>query len=90
MSWIMKTSVLIMPKLSGPLSVLLAKGELNWPTGIIDLIAELQIVGNLNIPLIKQIVNFADPLSKISKIKIIGPWENPDWTVHLGTNPLNK
>ena len=77
-------------KLSGPLSVLLAKGELNWPTGIIDLIAELQIVGNLNIPLIKQIVNFADPLSKISKIKIIGPWENPDWTVHLGTNPLNK
>jgi hypothetical protein len=42
----------------------------------------------LNIPVLKQLVNLADPLSRLSTLKIQGNWEDPEWTIHLKTNPL--
>ena len=74
--------------LSGPLSKFEAVGEVNWVGQTVDLLADFRLAGNLNIPVLKQIVNFADPLSKLSKLKIQGDLENPDWTVHLGANSL--
>ena len=54
-----------------------------------DLLARFQVAGNLNIPILKQIVNLADPLSKLSKLKIQGHWDDPDWSIYLGANPLS-
>ena len=75
--------------LLGPLSKLVANGEVNWINREVDLLANFQLAGNLKIPVLKQIVNLADPLSKLSKLKIQGNWDNPDWSIHLGTNPLS-
>jgi len=74
--------------LSGPLSKFTANGEVDWVNEQVDLLAKFQVAGNLNIPLLKQIVNLADPLSKLSKLKIQGHWDNPDWSIYLGANPL--
>ena len=74
--------------LSGPLSTFDAKGEVNWIKSEVDLLADLKLAGNLNIPVLKQLVNLADPLSRLSTVKIKGDWENPEWTIHLKTNPL--
>ena len=74
--------------LSGPLSTFDAKGEVNWVNSDVDLLADLKLAGNLNIPVLKQLVNLADPLSRLSTLKIKGDWENPEWTIHLKTNPL--
>lgn len=77
-------------KLSGPLSLIQAEGEVDWPEGLVDITGELQIAGNLNIPFIKQLVNLADPFSKVTKLKINGTFDNPAWVIHLGTNPLDR
>ncbi len=74
--------------LHGPLSKFEANGEINWVTEEVDLIADFKLAGNLGIPLLKQIVNLADPLSKLSKLKIQGNLENPDWSIYLGTSKL--
>ena len=74
--------------LSGPLSTFDAKGEVNWIKSEVDLLADLKLAGNLNIPVLKQLVNLADPLSRLSTLKIRGNWEDPEWTIHLKTNPL--
>ncbi|MEL0098225.1 MAG: AsmA-like C-terminal region-containing protein, partial [Opitutae bacterium] len=75
-------------RLSGPLSKFEAIGEVNWVRQEVDLLADFKLAGNLNIPVLKQIVNWADPLSKLSKLKIQGEWENPEWSVHLGAGSL--
>ena len=75
--------------LSGPLSKFEAFGEVNWVKQEVDLLADFKLAGNLNIPVLKQIVNLADPLSKLSKLKIQGDWENPDWSIYLGARALN-
>jgi hypothetical protein len=64
--------------LTGPLSKLEASGQLNLISNEVDIAAKLQLVGNLKIPLLSQVINFADPLSKITKIKISGDWKNPE------------
>jgi len=76
--------------LSGPLSTFDAKGEVNWVNSDVDLLADLKLAGNLKIPVLKQLVNLADPLSRLSTLKIKGDWENPEWTIHLKTNPLKR
>jgi hypothetical protein len=75
--------------LLGPLSKVKSTGEINWITNEVDLLADFQLAGNLPIPILKQIVNLADPLSKLSKIKIKGDLDNPDWSIHFGKNILN-
>jgi hypothetical protein len=74
--------------LSGPLSTFEAKGDVNWVEAEVNLIADLKLAGNLKIPVLKQLVNLADPLSRLSTVKIKGNWENPDWSIYLQTNPL--
>lgn len=74
--------------LSGPVSRIEAKGEVNWVKQEVDLMADFKLAGNLGIPVLKQIINWADPLSKLSKLKIQGNWDNPEWSIHLGTNLL--
>ena len=63
--------------LTGPLSKLEASGKLNLVSNEVDLTAKLKLAGNLKIPLISQVINFADPLSKITEIKISGNWKDP-------------
>ena len=75
--------------LLGPLSKVKSTGEINWMTKKVDLLADFQLAGNLPIPILKQIVNLADPLSKLSTIKIKGELDDPDWSIHLGKNIVN-
>ncbi len=74
--------------LSGPLSLLTANGTTNLSKQEVDLIADLKLAGNLKIPLLKQLVNLADPLAKMTSLKISGNWEQPEWKVHLTPPPL--
>jgi hypothetical protein len=73
--------------LSGPLSLLVANGDINLETKEVNLIADLKLAGNLKIPLVKQLINLADPLPKMTSIKIAGPWANPAWQIHLAPGP---
>ena len=73
--------------LSGPLSLLVANGDINLETKEVNLIADLKLAGNLKIPLVKQLINLADPLPKMTSIKIAGPWANPAWQIHLTPGP---
>lgn len=63
--------------LTGPLSKLEASGSLNLASGEIDVTSRLKLIGNLKIPILKNILNLADPLSKITEIRIYGDWKNP-------------
>jgi hypothetical protein len=72
--------------LTGPVSKLEASGQLNLISNEIDITAKLKLVGNLKIPLISQVINLADPLSKITEIKISGNWKNPK--TELIVNPF--
>jgi len=72
--------------LTGPLSSLQAKGSLNLISEELDLTAKLKLAGNLKIPLIGGIINLADPLSKITEIKITGNWRDPE--TQLIVNPF--
>lgn len=72
--------------LTGPLSKLEASGRLNLLSGEIDLTSRLKLVGNLGIPILSNIIDLADPLSKITEIKIFGNWKKPETQINL--NPF--
>lgn len=72
--------------LTGPLSKLEGSGQLNLISNEIDISAKLKLAGNLRIPLISQVINLADPVSKITEIKISGNWKNPK--TELKVNPF--
>ena len=71
--------------LNGPLSKITAEGSLNLVTGNVDVIAKLNLIGNLPLPIIKNIVEFADPLSRMTEIKLTGDYKNPKWKVLLSS-----
>lgn len=73
--------------ISGPLSILESKGNFNLDNGNLDFLARLKLIGNLPIPVIKQIIGFADPLSKIAEIKITGTIDEPKWKLEVNPTP---
>ena len=73
-------------ELTGIFSKLSNKGSVNLESGIVDISSKLHLIGNIPIPIIKQIVNFADPLSRIAEIKLTGHWYTPDWKIQI--NPV--
>ncbi len=73
--------------ISGPLSILESKGNFNLDNGNLDFLARLKLIGNLPIPVIKQIIGFADPLSKIAEIKITGTLDEPKWKLEVNPTP---
>ena len=73
--------------LTGPLSKLEAAGRLNLVSGEIDVTSKLKLIGNLKIPIVSNIINLADPLPKITEIRISGNWKNPTSEF---VNPLDK
>ncbi|MBT3667003.1 MAG: hypothetical protein HN548_05940 [Opitutae bacterium] len=67
--------------LSGLLSKIENRGTFNFINGELNIISKIQLIGNLPIPLIKQLAQFADPFSSLAEIKITGPWMNPEWKI---------
>ena len=63
--------------LTGPLSKLEAAGRLNLVSGELDVTSRLKLIGNLKIPIVSNIISLADPLPKITEIRISGDWKNP-------------
>ena len=74
-------------EITGSLSSILSEGSVNLASGDIDLISRLKVVGNIPIPGLKQIMNLADPLSKIAQFRITGPWSDPEWKVQINPQP---
>ena len=72
--------------LTGPLSKIKAQGHFNLSSGTIDLIARLSLVGNIPIPIIKNLIQLVDPLSKVAEIKMTGNYQNPRWELLLSNN----
>lgn len=72
--------------LTGPISKISAEGSLNFSSGTVDLIAKLSLIGNIPIPIIKNLVKIIDPVSKIIEIKITGTFKNPKWQLMLSSN----
>ena len=65
--------------LTGPLSRVKASGSFNLSSQTVDLIARISLVGNLPLPIIKNLLQFADPISKIAEIKMTGNYLDPKW-----------
>jgi hypothetical protein len=72
--------------LTGPISKISAEGSLNFSSGTVDLIANLSLIGNIPVPIIKNLVQIIDPVSKIIEIKISGSFNNPKWQIMLSSN----
>ena len=70
-------------RLTGPLSKMTAEGQFNLSSGTIDLIARLSLVGNISVPIVKNLLQLADPLSKIAEIKITGNFSNQNGSCFL-------
>ncbi len=74
--------------LSGPLSLLESRGSLNIVSGKIDFLSRLKLIGNLPIPIIREILGFADPISKLAEIRISGNMDNPKWDLLVNPSAL--
>ena len=74
--------------LSGPLSLLESRGSLNIVSGKIDFLSRLKLIGNLPIPIIRDILGFADPISKLAEIRISGNMDNPKWDLLVNPSAL--
>ena len=72
--------------LTGPLSKVQAEGSFNLSSGTIDLIAKLSLIGNIPLPIIRNLIQLADPLSKIAEIKMTGDYQNPKWELLISNN----
>ncbi|MGB0354480.1 MAG: AsmA-like C-terminal region-containing protein [Opitutales bacterium] len=73
-------------QLTGPISKISSKGSFNLSSGTIDIIAKLSLIGNLPLPLIKNLVQLADPISRMAEIKITGNFSKPKWELLLSNN----
>ena len=60
-----------------------AEGQFNLSSGTIDLIARLSLVGNISVPIVKNLLQFADPLSKIAEIKITGNFKTQNGSYYF-------
>ncbi len=74
-------------RLTGPISSIDALGNLNLQDGSLDLNSKVRFAGNFPIPGIKELVNLADPISKILELKIYGTIEEPNWDIMVNSLP---
>ncbi len=73
-------------RLTGPISSIDGSGDLDLTNGKLDLISKINFAGNIPIPGLRQLVNLADPISKIFEVKINGTISDPTW--NLVINPV--
>jgi hypothetical protein len=73
-------------QLTGPISKISSKGSFNLSSGTLDIIAKLSLIGNLPLPIIKNLVQLADPISRMAEIKITGNISKPKWELLLSNN----
>lgn len=72
--------------LSGFFAKIISKGSINLKSGEINIFSKIQLVGNIDLPILSKIANIADPLSNFAEVKITGTWQKPIW--ELLVNPL--
>ena len=70
-------------ELKGPVSRISGAGKCEINTQAVEISADLELLGGVNIPVIKQIISLADPISKLTQIKISGLISNPDWEIQI-------
>ena len=75
-------------ELAGPISRISGAGTCDINSQTVEIDADLQLLGGVNIPVVKQIISIADPITKLTQIKISGPFSNPDWEIQI--SPLKQ
>jgi len=77
-------------ELGGPISRISGAGTCDINSQTVEIDADFQLLGGVNIPVIKQIISFADPITKLTQIKISGPLKNPDWEIQISPIKQNS
>lgn len=70
-------------ELAGPISRISGAGTCDINSQSVEIDADFQLLGGVNIPVVKQIISIADPITKLTQIKISGPFSNPDWEIQI-------
>ena len=65
--------------ISGPISIMKLEGNLALETGSLDIISRLKLLNKIPIPILKDLIGAADPISKLLEIKVSGSLLNPKW-----------
>jgi len=68
-------------ELKGPLSKIVGKGTFDLTNSTVDLNADIKLLGNIQVPIVRQVLSFADPFSRLSEIYVHGPIEKPSWEI---------
>ncbi|MEC8044475.1 MAG: hypothetical protein VX130_07785 [Verrucomicrobiota bacterium] len=74
--------------ISGPISVMKLEGNLALETGSLDIISRLKLLNKIPIPILKDLIGAADPISKLLEIKVSGNLLNPKWELLLNPKPF--
>ena len=77
-------------QLKGPLSKIVGKGTFDLTNSTVDLSADLKLMGNIQVPIVSQVLSFADPFSRLSEIHVHGPVGKPSWEILVTPVPLPK
>ncbi len=77
-------------ELKGPLSKIVGKGTFDLTNNTVNLNADLKLLGNIQVPIVAQVLSIADPLSRLSEIHVHGPIGKPSWEILVTPAPLPK
>ena len=67
--------------MTGFLTKIINKGSINLRNGELNILSKFQIVGNIELPIIRNIAKIADPLSNFTELKITGTLQDPSWEI---------
>ena len=74
--------------ISGPISIMKLEGNLALETGSLDIISRLKLLNKIPIPILKDLIDAADPISKLLEIKVSGSLLNPKWELIINPKPF--
>jgi len=77
-------------ELKGPLSKIAGNGSFDLTNSTVNLNADLKLLGNIQVPIVRQFLTFADPFSRLSEIHVHGPINKPSWEILVTPAPLPK
>ncbi len=75
-------------ELKGSLSKIAGNGTFDLTNNTVNLNADLKLLGNIQVPIVRQVLNFADPFSRLSEIHVHGPIIKPSWEILVTPAPL--
>lgn len=69
--------------IEGPAAKMEGKGAYSVDTDLLDFSFSVHLLGATRVPIFSQVINFIDPVSKIFRVRLTGPFSDPQWNVVL-------